>query len=503
MDNSNLFPNNKQPDQPPLTQPAPEVQPTYAPPAPSPMPVEPTISPPPTDTTTPTPPVTPIIPITPPADTSQPPEAQPKKKRLWIFVIIATVLLLALLGVVYWFVNRSIEPASNDPDKSQSQSLIGSKYDKYVESGIAEFSSDKKTLTIEKLNDLTKGFDLTEKFYDDDVNALIALALARLALDDSANSGEYQNELYLLAKPYLKTLPQGITDKTFVSAEKNAETLSLYDNHADQDLTEQINDYLDSSDILSDLKKYLKLDALKEASLVALDFTSSGSSQKEFVKLRPIYGFSEQPQIWYEVLEGKTQIYLTSDGAQLLLNDDDSITQLLKHFLVYSQVSYARGELGSVFSAEMAYAFSELYSYADARFMLGYSEVLSGVDLLDQMSSKPTDILAFYLFLYKSYGLAAANKAVAAWIEPTLKYHPSEAIKRTDKFLGSADSFIQEAASIGNCNKSAMHQRIDEYVGKLGQIESSEGITVEDYLTNMNHNMPTFSKVVIEYLDSK
>jgi hypothetical protein len=456
-------------------------------------------------------PVTPA-PITPDPTPPSEPITSPLKKKSSLIkrLIIIGVLAAALIGVgvgIHLLLSKTVaeikhpaEATTTATKKTTLPNNLGEAYDELYSLGLSEFSPDKKAATLDELAILTSDFNLSDEFYDDDTSTMMALGIARLAIDDPDNRHEYLNEMYLLAQYDLTAVPNGIKDSTFDSSEDSQKTLAIYDKYTDKDLTSKVNQTLETRGLVAATQKALKLDRLEGYHVVALDFDNSGARQQQFAKEHDMFG--AEPTMWVEEHGDETYIFMSKNYAQDF-TIDSSVDHIVAHEIVHSQGLFARGNLGRMIEERRAEFLSgDKSEYYDAKQFFIYIEVFSGIDLLSQIEENPTDPWQFYVYAYKTFGLKAANALAASW--PTAYLHgESEAIASADSFFGP-NLVIVRAIELGKANQSAMEQRMSKRYDKLLSVfHTKQGVLddIDGYLRQV-YRLPAAATEMKNYISS-
>jgi hypothetical protein len=177
-----------------------------------------------------------------------PPVPAPSKTVVpqWlVFVVSGALILLLALGVFFFFYKPTKKPAAAPSAATQSVidiSSLSAAYDSLSGAGIKEFTPEHKASTLATYAELAKDFQIKPEFLQDKTNNLLALSVAQLATTASAaEKVQYSDELYLLAKPYLKNKPARIIDEDQASSITGDQAKAVYAKYTDAPLTQEVD----------------------------------------------------------------------------------------------------------------------------------------------------------------------------------------------------------------------------------------------------------------------
>lgn len=443
----------------------------------------------------------------------------PKKSKIKLILLLVSIILMISAISVIMFINikaRSPQEAKvnkNSPANTASNIVplrdlpkdLASFYDRFSGYDIKDFDQSHKQITLDTYKQLAGGMNISENFYKDEVNTLIALSIARLASDDTARRSAYRNELYLLTTPYLAKVPVGISDKYFIPATKAQHTkyLNLFQQNRNQALSDKISTLINSEGIGKDTANKLKLSgSLEPYQVIVLDFDSLSDEQKKFAKEYHLYG--AVPTMWVSKVGDQTYILVHKNYANDLISDPAGhVRSIISHELIHTQNAFVRGELGRIIEERRAEYFSgDRSSYYDIKQLFIYVGIFSGIDITDMFDSNPTNPTSFYINLYKTLGVEMANGIVAN-IPTAYQSDTSEAIKNVAHLTGGPDQVIKQAIALGKNDQTSVDKRLANRAELLMKVFRSKDRVISDLQYNLaeTYQMPTATKIMTDYIN--
>jgi hypothetical protein len=410
-----------------------------------------------------------------------PPVPAPSKTVVpqWlVFVVSGALILLLALGVFFFFYKPTKKPAAAPSAATQSVidiSSLSAAYDSLSGAGIKEFTPEHKASTLATYAELAKDFQIKPEFLQDKTNNLLALSVAQLATTASAaEKVQYSDELYLLAKPYLKNKPARIIDEDQASSITGDQAKAVYAKYTDAPLTQEVEAAIDSR------KLVLQPSSVQPYELHVMNFQPKSNQETAFVGELKETGWV--PSLWNDKRDGFNYIVLSKTEAETFLaGNNDSINALFWHEYTHSQINYLRGSaLTRVLEEYRAEHFSgDKGAYYDVKQFVIYATVFSGYDITAAMDKYPTDPYSFYLDLYNGLGIAEANKIVIA--SPNLYLQDATTpVKAVQALTVGYDGALQGAYVIGQTDRVALNARINARAKRLIEIMGSKQAAIDD-----------------------
>lgn len=454
----------------------------------------------------------PVYPPAPEMPIAVQPITHTHKKLLVIIVIVVGVIIGGF--AVYARLNSTItKEAQNTPAQYSTVSdvdlsSLGSAYDNYRSAGVADFSVDKKTATLQAFTSLSHGFSLSPKFFEDSSAVLIGLGIAHGSLDHTSQSEGYRNGLYLLSTNYLSSVPDGIVDEYFVSPATNESTTpAVLAQYTDQAVSAQLNAVLQSNDLNSEIIKNLRLPSnarLAAFTPLVMNFETNSAEQDAFGDKH--YMFGAHPKMWVESVGDTVYLIMTKNYAEdFIANPSGDGRHTVLHEIIHTQHVFVRGDLGRSIEERRAELFSgDLSAYYDAKQLFIYTDVFSGFSPLQDLQTHAIDSDSFYTQLYSKLGVEGANAFVTSNPSAFLS-EPSTAVKKVQEAFGGMDAAIKIAIQKGSPDSAAMNDRIRARSDKLLSILKSKQAVIDDLTNNLAdvYGMPSAADVMKQYIQTR
>lgn len=378
---------------------------------------------------------------------------------------------------------------------------LSTAYDTFAESGVKEFTNTQKDAVLQMYSELSSGFVFTtsKNFLDDTATQLHALGIAYLAYLHPEKKTLYRDELYLLAMPYLETLPTGIVDTTFVSAGSSDEaTAELLLSYRDNDLSTRVEQAAQFQTALTTAVKALKIadtQHLSSYKIVAYNFTTDDAQFTALTKKYNLYG--ARPMMWVEGINDTAYIMMMKDYAQDVI---DGKKNSLTHEFIHTQQPFVRGETGRVVEERRAEYFSgDTSAYFDAKQAFIYMNVLGNVDGLSLLDTYPTDAGSFFTTIYAQLGVTGGNALAFSW--PSAFLGNAAGALRTVADENNLDVVMQQALAVGRRDQTALNSRFQQRFEKLKNTLGSKEKAIQhiESIGEM-YALPTAQSEFVRYL---
>ena len=446
--------------------------------------------------TPPTPPPQYIPPVIPPTQT---PPTKSWKKVIISGAIGGILVVVSIVAYAVFF--TKLTPAVTSTHTTASVVSLSDAYDQFRNDGIKEFSADAKQKTLAAYNSLAEGFTFTTAFPSTKRASLAALAIARLAADNSTDLDTYKNELYLLSIDHLSTLPSGISDSAFTTFNDGKAARSLFEQYKDSDLSQKFSSTLESSGVKSDVEKSLGISTLSAATTIVMNFDSSSDGQRAFNAKHG--NMSAEPTMWVESYDGSVYVLATKDYAEDFIADPSGSTRnKVAHELVHTQQNYVIGDLGHSIEERRAEYFSgDKSAYYDVKQLYTYFTVFSGFDLLGAFTTHPADPDSYYLAIYSQLGIETANKLLAD-VPVAYEVQSTSPAGIIASFTQGHDGIIQDGIRLGSDDPSAVTKRMGDRYAKLLSVFKTKQDVLDDIDSNLKQSyaMPSAASKMTDYI---
>lgn len=387
----------------------------------------------------------------------------------------------------------SDRPAPHSADFEQAYRRISTKYDK-----IPAFATGEKTKLLTAYNELSDGFSLTSDALDDDTTVLHALGIASLYVSDPGNKDRYRTELYLLLSTRLASLPSGISDTLFESADSQ-NAITILKKYQDESLSKQVEQSATIQTVLDSTVTQLKLGSranLSPYTIIAFNFENTDPQFDQLTKEHSLYG--ARPRMWAEELDGKIYLMMFKSYAKDVIG---GVAGSLPHEFIHGQSAFVRGEAGRMIEERRAEQFSgDQSAYYDAKQLVIYINVFAGIDIYSLLAQNPTDSAKLYATLYEKLGVVGANALAFSW--PNVYGGSDSKALGTIYALNGQDVALKQALLVGEKNPRTLETRVKQRYEKLLSVLGTKDKVTADLNTNLagTYRMPSASSYMTNYI---